>query len=122
MPLQIAHYILVNRSVRKSEMQTYDDDNEIVASTIPPLHQGVALRYNATLDNLMSFEHGREYTRDQTYTKGELRAETPLHVLQWMNLRTFGVTDPALDADPTLARSNTLEFYKNSISFSCRSV
>jgi hypothetical protein len=73
-------------------MQTYDDDNEIVASTIPPL-QGVALRYKATLDNLMSFVHGREYTGDQTYTKGELRALTPLHVLQWMNLRTFGVAE-----------------------------
>jgi hypothetical protein len=77
----------------------------------------MALRYKATLDNLMSLVHGREYTRDQTYTKGELRALTPLHVLQWMNLRTFGVTDPALDANPTLARSNSLEFYKKSISF-----
>jgi hypothetical protein len=97
-------------------MQTYDDDNEIVASTIPPL-QGVALRYKATLDNLMSFVHGCEYTRDRTYEKGELRELIPLQILHWMNLRTFGVTDPALDANPTLARSNSLEFYKKSISF-----
>jgi hypothetical protein len=32
-----------------------------------------------------------------------------------MNLKCFGIPDPAIDADPKLARSNTLQFYKNSI-------
>jgi hypothetical protein len=34
-----------------------------------------------------------------------------------MNLHCFGTPDPALDADPKLARSNTLQFYKKAISF-----
>ena len=59
------------------EMQAYDDDDdEIVASTIPPL-QGVALQYKPTLDNLLSFVHNQEYTCNKTYTKGELHALTP---------------------------------------------
>jgi Transcriptional activator of glycolytic enzymes len=97
-------------------MQAYDDDDEIVASTIPPL-QGVALQYKSTLDNLLSFVHNQDYTRDKTYTKGELRALTPHHILQWMNLKAFGVTDPALDANPTLARANSLEYWKKALSF-----
>ena len=91
------------------EMQAYDDDHEPVASTIPPL-QGVAVQYKVTLDHLMSFVHGIDYGRDHTYTKGELRALNPLDVLRWMNVKTFGDPDPAVDANPTSARSNSLEY------------
>jgi hypothetical protein len=34
-----------------------------------------------------------------------------------MNLKAFGVTDPPVDANPTLARSNSLAFWKKAISF-----
>ncbi len=51
-------------------MQAYNDNNEIVASNIPPL-QGVALQYKPTLDNLLSFVHNQECTHKKTYTKGE---------------------------------------------------
>jgi hypothetical protein len=34
-----------------------------------------------------------------------------------MNLKCFGTPDPALDTDPKLARSNTLQFYKKAVSF-----
>jgi hypothetical protein len=76
--MQFVKLDTVSKSLIKPlyEMQAYDDDNEIVASTIPPL-QGVALQYKPTLDNLLSFVHNREYTREKTYTKGELRALTP---------------------------------------------
>jgi hypothetical protein len=94
----------------------YPDDNEISPSTIAPL-QGVAIQYKASLDNLLSFVHGRTYTRDATYTLGELRAITPEHVLHWMNMKAFGVTDPPTDANPISARSSSLSFWKKAISF-----
>ena len=72
----------------------YPDDDEIAPSTIPPL-QGAALKYKPTLDSFISFVHNRgPYTREKTYSKGELRALTPQNVLLWMNLKTFGVVDP----------------------------
>jgi len=96
----------------------YEDDAEIAPSTILPL-QGVATAYKSTLNNLMSFVHltAAPYSRDKTYTKGELRALTPENVLHWMNLKAFGVADPPMDANPTLARGNSLAFWKKAISF-----
>ena len=95
----------------------YPDDQEIAPSTIPPL-QGVAARYKSTLDNLLSFVHNTpQYPINKTYTKGELRALTPENVLHWMNVKTFGVADPPLDANPISARSNSLAFWKKAISF-----
>ena len=99
----------------------YADDQEIVPSTIPPL-QGVAVKYKSTLDNLLSFVHNTVYTRDTTYTKGELRALTPENVLHWMNLKAFGVTDPPVDANPTLARSSHMRFGRKRFRFSCLTV
>ena len=93
----------------------YEDDAEIAPSTIPTL-QGVAATYKSTLDSLMSFVHftARPYSRDKTYTKGKLRALTPEHVLHWVNLKAFGVADPPMDANPTLARGNSLAFWEKS--------
>ena len=34
-----------------------------------------------------------------------------------MNLKAFGVEDPPMDANPTLARGNSLAFWKKAISF-----
>jgi hypothetical protein len=94
----------------------YADDEEIAPSTVPPL-EGVAVKYKSTLDSLLSFVHKTEYTRETTYTKGELRALTPENVLHWMNIKTFGVADPPMDANPISARSNSLAFWKKAISF-----
>jgi hypothetical protein len=97
-------------------MQQYIDDDGISPSTMPPL-QGVTKQYKGTLDSLMSFEHGRVYGSGKTYTKGELRALTPKDVVCWMNLKSFGITDPPSDANPTLARSNILAYWKKASSF-----
>lgn len=94
----------------------YPDDKEIAPSTIPQL-QGTAVMNKATVDSFLSFVHNRQYTLQKTYTKAELRALTPQHVLQWMNLKAFGVIDPPNDANPTFARSNSLAFWKKAISF-----
>jgi hypothetical protein len=90
----------------------YPDNKEITPSTIPLL-QGTSEKYKATLDSFLSFVHSRKYPRQKTYTKAELRALTPQHVLWWwMNLKAFGVIDPPNDANPTFARSISLSFWK----------
>ncbi len=97
-------------------MQHYPDDDEISPSTMMPL-EGVAGHYKSSLDSLLSFVHGRAYGRTKMYTKGELRALTPHDVVRWMNVKAFGIPDPPSDANPTLARSNSLAYWKKAISF-----
>jgi hypothetical protein len=79
-------------------------------------------RYKSILDSLMSFidglGNGDAYGREKNYTQEELSCITPDNIVQWMNLPYFGTTDPALDANPSLAKSNTIQFYKKGISFS----
>ena len=96
----------------------YPDDDELVSSTTPP-QQGVAKSCKTSLDGVMSFVHGVDYGRDRQYTKGELRALSPNDIMRWMNLKTFGIPDPPMDSNPRFARSNTLAFWKKSISFLC---
>ena len=96
----------------------YADDEEIAPSTVPPL-EGVAVKYKSTLDSLLSFVHKTEYTQETTYTKGKLHALTPENVLHWMNIKTFGMADPPMDANPISARSNSLAFWKKRYRFSC---
>jgi hypothetical protein len=88
----------------------YPDDDKISPSTI-------AIQYKASLNNMVSFVHGRTYAHDTTYTKGELRAITPEHVFLWMNMKAFGVTDLSTDAYPILVRSSSLAFWKSDIVF-----
>ena len=69
----------------------------------------------------MSFVHNRpvgsEYSPDHVHAMEVLAAITPNDVLRYMNLRTFGTTEPARDANPTSARANTLAMDKKAISF-----
>ena len=74
-------------------------------------------KYKATLDTFMSFVHGQEYRREKEYTVEERNALTPNDVVCWMNLKTFGIEDPPVDANPVHARSSSLEFWKKAISF-----
>lgn len=115
-PTCIKKYLCVTSLGVTTMIQHYIDNDEISPSTMPPL-QGVAKQYKGTLDSLMSFVHGRAYGQGKTYTKGELRALTPKDVVRWMNLKAFGITDPPADANPTLARSNSLAYWKKAISF-----
>jgi hypothetical protein len=76
-------------------------------------------RYKSILDSLMSFLHQNDekYGKEKVYSQEELNRILPDDVVRWMKLRSFGTPDPELDADPKLARSNTLQFYKKAISF-----
>ena len=78
-------------------------------------------KYKRTLDHLMSFLHGlhstQSYGVDRRYTVEELYAITPSEVVRWMKFRTYGTPDPDVAANPLYARSNSLKFWKKSISF-----
>jgi hypothetical protein len=80
--------------------------------------------YKRILDGLMSSVHRLEpgeeqYELGRVYTAEELRQVTPTELMRWLNIRTFGVPDPAV-RDLTirpLVRANTLAFWKKAISF-----
>lgn len=78
-------------------------------------------QYKAVLASFMNFVHDRptggEYSRDHEHSMEVLAAITPNDVLRYMNLKTFGTTDPPGDANPVSARANTLAVDKKAISF-----
>ena len=78
---------------------------------------GTGKLYKASLDHLMSFIAGEQYAREYIYSDDELVAVTPRMVLRWMNFRTFGTINPAVDANPISARSSSLQYWKKAISF-----
>ena len=79
---------------------------------------GTGKNYNkSTLDHLMAFICHREFARDYIYSDEELHIIQPHHVLQWMNVKTFGIANPGIDANPISARSNSLTYWKKAISF-----
>ncbi|KAI2508158.1 hypothetical protein MHU86_6331 [Fragilaria crotonensis] len=57
--------------------------------------------YKRILDSLMSSVHrlgpGQQYEYNRVYTEAEKRQVTPEELLRWLNMRTFGVPDPAPD-------------------------
>jgi hypothetical protein len=61
---------------------------------------------------------GQEYEFNRVYTDAEKRQVTPEELLRWLNLRTFGIPDPAPDTRiRPLVRANTIAFWKKAISF-----
>ncbi|KAI2508146.1 hypothetical protein MHU86_6319 [Fragilaria crotonensis] len=78
--------------------------------------------YKRILDSLMSSVHrlgpGQQYEYNRVYTEAEKRQVTPEELLRWLNMRTFGVPDPAPDTMiQPLVRANTIAFWKKAISF-----
>lgn len=78
-------------------------------------------KYKCILASFMSFLHnhpvGGEYHRDHVHAMEVLAAITPNDVLRYMNLKTFGTTEPAGDANPISARANSLAMDKKAISY-----
>ena len=52
----------------------------------------------------------------QQFTDEELLAITPDDVLQWLNLRAYGDQAPTADMHPTMARSQSIKFWKKCLS------
>jgi hypothetical protein len=69
-------------------------------------------KYNCILASLMSFIHNRaagsEYPRYHVHAIEVLAAVTPNDVLSYLNMKTFGTTEPAGDANPISAGANLL--------------
>ena len=77
----------------------------------------MAQAYKPILSWFMSFVNNEVYANDHEFTDAQLGALTPNDVLHWMNVQTFGIPNPAPDANPTLAQSNTLKYWKKALSF-----
>jgi hypothetical protein len=80
--------------------------------------------YKRILDSLMSSVHRlveegqEEFGYEREYTDAEMRQVTPTELVRWLNMRTFGVTDPGPNTTiRPLVRANTLAFWKKAISF-----
>ena len=78
-------------------------------------------KYKCILASFMSFLHncavGSEYPRDHVHAIEVLAAVTPNDVLRYLNLKTFGTTEPAGDANPISARASSLAMDKKAISY-----
>jgi hypothetical protein len=76
--------------------------------------------YKHYLLHFMSFLHNRlpnPYPNETTFTKEQLLAVQPHHVQKWMNLRAYGMTEPAENLVVVGCRSNSLMKAKHAISF-----
>ena len=72
--------------------------------------------YKAILVKFMSHLHSTDYAVDHEFSQEELTGITPNDIVEWCNIKTFGEPNPPLDANPTLARSNSIKFWKKAIS------
>jgi HEPN domain-containing protein len=65
----------------------------------------------------MSFRNGQAYAQNSEFTDNQLAEITPNDLARWFCLKAYGVADPAPNANPTVGRSSSLEFYKKAISY-----
>jgi hypothetical protein len=76
-------------------------------------------KYKCILASFMSFLHncavGSEYPHDHVHAIEVLTAVTPNDVLRYLNLKTFGTTEPAGDANPSSAHANSLAMDKKAM-------
>jgi hypothetical protein len=74
-------------------------------------------RYHSVLVEFMSFKDQQAYAANTAFTVEQLVTITPNDLKRWMCLKSYGVADPAVDANPTAGRSSSLEFYKKALSY-----
>ena len=73
--------------------------------------------YRSSLAALMSHRDGVVYTANHVFEADHLASVTADDVAAFFNFRAFGTSTPTLDDKPTKCRSNSLEYWKKSISF-----
>jgi hypothetical protein len=73
--------------------------------------------YYKYLLEFKSYKGGCHYGRDSSFTNRQLLEITPTQIECWMKLKVFGTPNPGCDAEPTLGRSSSLEFYKKALSY-----
>jgi hypothetical protein len=63
-------------------------------------------------------EGQQEFGYEREHTDAEMRQVTPTELVRWLNMRTFGVTDPGPNTNIwPLVCASTLAFWKKAISF-----
>jgi hypothetical protein len=73
--------------------------------------------YHAVLIRLMSFLNEQAYDDDHVFSQDELASLQPADIERWMSVQAYGIPQPGPNANPTLARSNSLKYWKKGISF-----
>ena len=73
--------------------------------------------YRPYLIGLMRLKDGVDYPKDHQFSRQQLAAVTPDHVVAFFNLKVYGTAQPTEDANPTNGRSNSIAFAKKAISF-----
>jgi len=72
-----------------------------------PRRQDNATTYKGVLVRFMSYLDGTNYAKDFDFGQDRLAQLMPSDVERWMNVQAYGVPEPAPDANPTCAWSNS---------------
>jgi len=72
--------------------------------------------YRNTLAALMSYLDNTVYRKETVFTQQRLLQLTPADILKWMNFKTFGMENPPRDANPSNARSSSIQNWRKAIS------
>ena len=75
--------------------------------------------YYSYLIDLMNYVKNPEvpFNKQSTFADEELLTLTDQDVFCWLAMKSYGVPNPTADDNPTLARSNTLQYAKKAVSF-----
>jgi hypothetical protein len=74
--------------------------------------------YKAVLVRFMSYRDSTTYAHNKEFTQEELALITPAEILCWLNVQTYGAPEPDANDNPTMARSNSIKFWKKALSAS----
>jgi hypothetical protein len=79
----------------------------------------VVYHHATTLVHFMTFTNGHAYAKDHQFVQDELAPFTPDDIARWMCQKAYGrgTPEPDPDANPTQARSSSLEYWKKAISY-----
>ena len=72
--------------------------------------------YASTLKVFMEFRDSEHYEDDRVFLPDELAQVTAHDVLDWLNFRAFGTTEPTDDDRPMNCRSSSLFYWKKALS------
>ena len=73
-------------------------------------------KYKPSLVAVMSFKDSMQYSLNDVFTREQLAALTPDHIVRWMRLKVYGTPDPTAHMNPTKGRANSIAFAKKAIS------
>lgn len=66
----------------------------------------------------MSYRDSATYANNHEFTQEELSLITPAEILRWLNVQTYGIPEPDANDNPTMARSNSIKYWKKALSAS----